>query len=107
MRVLLTRRIGRITLPAKVPAACLAAIAIGAAPSGSRVRHSLSSATCDYSNFHTCAVNYLLAESLERFSNFYADEMMVEYPRGSGVQRNLAHISRDLWVRSDTAVRAL
>jgi len=44
-------------------------------------------------------VNYLLIEALERYHHFYGPEFTVEYPVGSGVQRNLREIAADLEVR--------
>jgi hypothetical protein len=41
-------------------------------------------------------VNYLLIRSLVNFHRFYGDELTLEYPTGSGEQRTLLEIARDL-----------
>jgi hypothetical protein len=41
-------------------------------------------------------VNYLLIRSLVNFHRFYGDEFTLEYPTGSGDQRTLLEIARDL-----------
>jgi Mannosylglycerate hydrolase MGH1-like glycoside hydrolase domain len=41
-------------------------------------------------------VNYLLIRSLVNFHRFYADELTLEYPTGSGEHRTLLEIARDL-----------
>ena len=41
-------------------------------------------------------VNYLLIEALRRFYRFYGDDLLVEYPTGSGDQRTLVQIADDL-----------
>ena len=41
-------------------------------------------------------LNYLLIEALERYHLFYGDSFKMEFPTGSGRQRNLAEISREL-----------
>jgi hypothetical protein len=41
-------------------------------------------------------VNYLLIRSLVNFHRFYGDEFTLEYPTGSGEQRTLLEIARDL-----------
>ena len=41
-------------------------------------------------------MNYLLIEALERYHRFYGDQFTVEYPYGSGEQRNLRQIARDI-----------
>jgi hypothetical protein len=47
-------------------------------------------------------VNYLLIEALERYHHFYGPEFTVEYPTGSGRQRNLREIAADLEQRLGT-----
>lgn len=41
-------------------------------------------------------INFLIVESLQRFHFFYGDSLKIEYPKGSGVERNLDEISKDL-----------
>jgi hypothetical protein len=41
-------------------------------------------------------INYLLIRSLVNFHRFYGDELILEYPTGSGEQRTLLEIARDL-----------
>jgi hypothetical protein len=41
-------------------------------------------------------VNFLLIESLQRFDYYYGDKFTVEYPVGSGQQKNLWDIATDL-----------
>ncbi len=41
-------------------------------------------------------VNYLLIESLEAYHHFYGDTLQVEYPVGSGEQKTLLQVARDL-----------
>ena len=41
-------------------------------------------------------VNYLLIRSLVNFHRFYGDDLTLEYPTGSGEQRTLLEIARDL-----------
>jgi hypothetical protein len=41
-------------------------------------------------------VNYLLIRSLVNYHRFYGDELTLEYPTGSGRQRTLLEIARDL-----------
>ena len=38
-------------------------------------------------------VNYLIIESLRKFYAYYGDEVQIEYPTGSGVQKNLKEVS--------------
>ncbi|MEM0896449.1 MAG: glucosidase [Verrucomicrobiota bacterium] len=40
--------------------------------------------------------NFLLLEALERYHYFYGDDFTLEYPTGSGVQKNLREIALDL-----------
>jgi hypothetical protein len=42
------------------------------------------------------AVNFLLIESLQRFHQFYGDELEVECPKGSGEYMNLARVSEEI-----------
>jgi len=44
-------------------------------------------------------VNYLLIEALGHFHTYYGDSFRVECPVGSGVQRTLAEVSRELAAR--------
>ncbi len=41
-------------------------------------------------------VNFLLIEALERFHHFYGDSLKVEYPTGSGTEKTLQEVARDL-----------
>ncbi len=41
-------------------------------------------------------VNYLMVSVLERYNMFFGDELTIEYPTGSGVQRTLGQIATDL-----------
>jgi hypothetical protein len=41
-------------------------------------------------------VNYLLVSTLERYHLFFGDEFTVEYPAGSGRQRNLGQVAADI-----------
>ncbi|HEX9064717.1 MAG TPA: hypothetical protein VF843_06390 [Streptosporangiaceae bacterium] len=41
-------------------------------------------------------VNYLVISALQRYHAFFGDELTVEYPTGSGQQRNLGEIAADL-----------
>ncbi|MDB6094016.1 MAG: glucosidase [Verrucomicrobia bacterium] len=41
-------------------------------------------------------VNYLLIEALERYHQFYGDDLKMEFPTGSGRKLNLAEISQEL-----------
>ena len=41
-------------------------------------------------------VNYLVISTLERYQRFFGDELTVEYPTGSGVQRTLGEVATDL-----------
>jgi hypothetical protein len=40
--------------------------------------------------------NYLLVEALERYYHFYGDDLMVEFPTGSGRKMNLRQAAREL-----------
>jgi len=44
-------------------------------------------------------MNFLLLEALERFHNFYGDNLKVEFPHGSGKMQNLISISYCLKMR--------
>jgi len=41
-------------------------------------------------------VNFLLIESLQRFHYYFGDELLVEFPAGSGNRMNLSDIAREL-----------
>ncbi len=41
-------------------------------------------------------VNHLIIEGLRRFGEFFGDDLLVEYPTGSGEKRTLAEIADDL-----------
>ncbi|XP_002735842.1 uncharacterized protein LOC100374233 [Saccoglossus kowalevskii] len=41
-------------------------------------------------------MNYLIIESLQMYSDFYSDTMMVEYPRGSGNKLSLKAVAMDI-----------
>lgn len=40
--------------------------------------------------------NYLLIEALREYHKFYGDELTLEYPKGSGVQKNFKEIANNL-----------
>ncbi|HTT53680.1 MAG TPA: hypothetical protein VMH35_19980, partial [Streptosporangiaceae bacterium] len=44
-------------------------------------------------------LNYLICASLERYARFFGDDLMFEYPTGSGQQRTLSDIVDDLGSR--------
>jgi hypothetical protein len=44
-------------------------------------------------------VNYLIIEGLRRFAEFYGDDVLVEYPAGSGQKCSFADIADDLTAR--------
>jgi len=41
-------------------------------------------------------VNYLVIEGLRRFAEFFGDDLMIEFPTGSGQKRTLAEIADDI-----------
>jgi hypothetical protein len=41
-------------------------------------------------------INYLLVEALQKYHYYYGDELMVEYPTGSGKRLNLWDVSQEL-----------
>jgi len=41
-------------------------------------------------------INFLIVESLQRFHFFFGDALTIEYPKGSGVQKNLEEVSKDI-----------
>lgn len=41
-------------------------------------------------------VNYLLIEALRRYGGFFGDDLLVEYPTGSGQKRTLTQVADDL-----------
>ncbi len=41
-------------------------------------------------------VNYLLIEALRRYAGFFGDDLLVEYPTGSGSKLTLAEVADDL-----------
>jgi Glycosyl hydrolase family 63 C-terminal domain len=41
-------------------------------------------------------VNYLMIESLQRFHHYFGDELLVEFPTGSGVKMNLSEVASQL-----------
>ena len=41
-------------------------------------------------------VNYLVIESLQRFAYYFGNELMVEFPKGSGTKMNLADVAAEL-----------
>jgi len=43
--------------------------------------------------------NYLLIEALERYHFYYGESFKVEYPKGSGDQRNLREVAKDICAR--------
>jgi hypothetical protein len=54
--------------------------------------------TCD-ANFHIpsqLATNFLLIESLQRFHQYYGDELQVECPTGSGEYMNLLKVAEEI-----------
>jgi hypothetical protein len=44
-------------------------------------------------------INHLLVEAVRRFARFYGDDVLVEHPTRSGVQRTLAAVADDLEAR--------
>lgn len=44
-------------------------------------------------------VNYLILESLLKFSRYYGEDYQIEYPKGSGQQHTLQHIAKDIALR--------
>ncbi len=44
-------------------------------------------------------LNYLAATALERYHEFFGDELTIEHPTGSGVQVTLDVVAADLWER--------
>ncbi len=58
-------------------------------------------------------VNYLLIEALQKFDHYYGDQLLVEFPTGSGKKMNLWQVSQqlekrlcDLFVRDRSGNRA-
>ena len=51
-----------------------------------------------YPYHHTLglAVNFILIESLQRFYQYYGDEVQVECPTGSGEYMNLANVAEEI-----------
>jgi hypothetical protein len=41
-------------------------------------------------------VNYLMIESLQRFHHYFGDDLLVEFPTGSGVKMNLGQVACEL-----------
>jgi hypothetical protein len=41
-------------------------------------------------------VNYLLVQALRRFASFYGEDLVVEYPTGSGIKMTLAEVADDI-----------
>jgi hypothetical protein len=41
-------------------------------------------------------VNHLIIDGLRRFADFFGDDLLIEYPTGSGERRTLSHIADDL-----------
>jgi hypothetical protein len=46
--------------------------------------------------FTGLAVNFLLIESLQRFHQYYGDELQVECPTGSGEYMNLLQVAEEI-----------
>jgi hypothetical protein len=44
-------------------------------------------------------LNYLVATALERYHEFFGDELTIEYPTGSGTNVTLDAVAADLWER--------
>jgi hypothetical protein len=44
-------------------------------------------------------MNYLLISALEQYARYFGDELVVEYPTGSGVKVSLETVVQDLWDR--------
>jgi hypothetical protein len=44
-------------------------------------------------------LNYLAATALERYHEFFGDELTIEYPTGSGVEVTLDVVAADCWER--------
>jgi hypothetical protein len=51
-------------------------------------------------------LNYLLLDALERYHDFYGEDLTVEYPTGSGVRLSLAAVSRGIAGRIGDLFRA-
>ncbi|HOO16217.1 MAG TPA: glucosidase [Phycisphaerae bacterium] len=51
-------------------------------------------------------VNYLLIEALERYHRYYGDDLLVEFPTGSGRTMNLKQVARELSERLVRIFRA-
>lgn len=54
---------------------------------------------CEHTDSHRptgLAVNFLLIESLQRFYQYYGDDLQVECPTGSGEYMNLAQVSAEI-----------
>lgn len=41
-------------------------------------------------------INYLLIDALKRYHAFYGDQLKIEFPTGSGEEKNLLEIARDI-----------
>jgi hypothetical protein len=41
-------------------------------------------------------INYILIQSIRKYGEFYGDDLLVEYPTGSGVQMNLKQVADEL-----------
>ena len=44
-------------------------------------------------------LNYLVATALERYHEFFGDELTIEYPTGSGTNVTLDIVAADIWER--------
>jgi hypothetical protein len=44
-------------------------------------------------------INFLIIQSIRKYGEFYGDELLVEYPSGSGNKMNLAQVARELTKR--------
>ena len=42
-------------------------------------------------------LNYLVATALERYHEFFGDELTIEYPTGSGTNVTLDAVAADIW----------
>lgn len=44
-------------------------------------------------------INFLVIQSIRKYGEFYGDELLVEYPSGSGIQMNLVQVANELTKR--------
>ncbi len=44
-------------------------------------------------------INFLIIQSIRKYGDFYGDELMIEFPKGSGKKMNLSQIAKELTKR--------